>query len=54
MELFSVISGTCSIMSLLVSLFVASKVLQISNKVEASGDSSVAAGRDISVNGLNE
>ena len=54
MELFSIISGICSIFSLIVSLFVASKVIKISNQVEASGNSSLAAGRDISINGPNE
>ena len=53
MELFSIVSGTCSILSLLISLFVASKVLQISNTVKAQGKGNIAAGGGVTINEHN-
>lgn len=52
METFNVIAGACSILSLLVSLFVASKVYKIGSistvgSQSALGTSNKLAGRDV-------
>lgn len=59
MEYFNIISGVCSIIGLLVSIFVASKVIKITSndnsktKVKQSenklGDNSIMSGRDTNV-----
>jgi len=47
METFTMIAGTCSILSLIVSLFVAGKVMQINQSIRVKGKGNITAGRDI-------
>ncbi|MDF0718234.1 hypothetical protein PY092_18880 [Muricauda sp. 334s03] len=57
MEVFEIIAGACSILSLLVSLFVANKVVQIKNSIKilkknhvsVSGDDNITSGRDTKI-----
>lgn len=59
MEIFDVIVGACSILSFVISLFVANKVIKISNDIsiekndrspKIKGDGNITSGRDTSVN----
>ena len=50
MDVFNIISGVCSIAGLLVSLFTASKVIKVSNKIKETTINGSYAGRD-SING---
>lgn len=47
MEAFAVIAGVCSVLSFLVSLFVASQVIMIRQSINVHGIGNVTAGRDI-------
>jgi len=51
LEIFGLIGSVCSIVSLLVSLFIASKVVKISNRnsgvANVRGDKNITAGRDL-------
>lgn len=49
--MFNIISGICSILSFLISLFVASKVINISNSINVKGNKNITTGGDINVNG---
>lgn len=47
MQLFNVIAGVSSVLSLLVSLFVAGRVLRIEQTIRVKGQRNVVAGRDV-------
>ena len=42
MEIFNIVSGICSILGLIVSLFVASNVIKISENINIKGDNNKA------------
>jgi len=46
-NLFEIVAGVCSILSLIVSLFVAQRVIKIGNQVRVKGEHNVVAGGDI-------
>ena len=46
MEAFQLIAAICSIVSLFISIFVASKVITIGNKINVKGDGNTTIGRD--------
>ena len=47
MHMFQLLAGVCSILSLLVSLFVATRVMQINQQIKVMGKKNIVAGRDI-------
>lgn len=47
MSILSVIADICSLISLVISLFVAYKIVKITNNVNIKGDSNKTAGRDM-------
>jgi hypothetical protein len=47
MEVLNLIGSICSILALLVALFVAVKVQKIDNSIRVRGDRNLVAGRDI-------
>jgi len=49
MELFEIVVGSCSILSFLVSLFVANKVVKISNNIRVKGKDNIVSGRDTKI-----
>ncbi|WP_179348027.1 hypothetical protein [Winogradskyella pacifica] len=49
MESFEIIVGTCSILSFLVSLFVANKVIKINNNISVKGKDNITSGRDTKI-----
>ena len=49
MEILSVIGSFCSIASLFIALFVASKVINIENSIKVNGDKNTTAGRDVKI-----
>ena len=49
MEIFTIIAGSCSILSLLVSIFIFRKVTKISQAFKIKGKGHITAGRDIKV-----
>lgn len=49
MEWFELLAGCCSIASLLISAFVASKVIKIEKAFNVSGSRNVVGGRDVNV-----
>lgn len=53
MEVLAMIGSVCSILSLLISIFVATKVISISNRFSSSakvdGDGNLVVGRDANV-----
>ena len=47
MEILNIIGSVCSVVSLVVSIFVASKVIRIGNDVRVKGDKNFVVGRDV-------
>lgn len=47
METLQLVAAVCSILSLLVSLFVASKIVTIGNKIKVKGEGNITIGGDI-------
>lgn len=47
MDLLNIIGSIASIMGLLVSLFVAQKIMKIESDIRVRGDGNIIAGRDI-------
>jgi hypothetical protein len=48
MDFLNAVGSICSILALIVSLFVAQRVLRIENNIDVKGDKNLIAGRDIS------
>lgn len=51
MEILNVIGSVCSILSLLISLFVLNKVIKIEKSIKIKGDKNIVGGRDVNVKG---
>jgi hypothetical protein len=51
MELLGVVGALASIISLFISIFVAAKVIKITNNIEIRGEGNLGAGRDINYRG---
>ena len=49
MELLSIIGDVSSIFSLLVTIFVAGKIIKITNRISVKGRENITSGRDINV-----
>jgi hypothetical protein len=47
MDILNLVASVCSIVGLLVSLFVAQKVTKIEGSFKIQGDSNITAGRDV-------
>lgn len=53
MKIFEIIAGVSSILSLIVSLFVANKVVKIKSTISIEGDDNITSGRDTKL-GVNK
>jgi len=49
MHIFDIIQTILAFLSLIVSLFVASKVIKIQQDIDVRGDENIVAGRDVNV-----